>query len=51
MFLVDPETGLPPGITALGSLRPATPDAVARSADLPVCPDCVERAKRFQPGS
>jgi hypothetical protein len=50
-FLVDPATGLPPGFSALGSFRPATPEAVARSGDLPVCPDCVERAKRFQPGS
>ncbi|MBB5081180.1 hypothetical protein [Nonomuraea endophytica] len=47
-FLVDPETGLPPGLTVLASLRPATPEAVARSVDLPVCPDCIERAKRFQ---
>ncbi|MFI9556796.1 hypothetical protein [Nonomuraea endophytica] len=46
-FLVDPETGLPPGLTVLASLRPATPEAVARSVDLPVCPDCIERAKRF----
>jgi hypothetical protein len=46
-FLVDPETGLPPGITALGSLRPATADAEARSVDEPVCPDCVEKAQRW----
>ncbi|MFG3439404.1 hypothetical protein ACGF0J_19370 [Nonomuraea sp. NPDC047897] len=50
-FLVDPETGRPPGITALGTLRPAAPDAVARSVDLPVCPECVERAQRFHRGS
>ncbi|PZG06780.1 hypothetical protein [Nonomuraea aridisoli] len=46
-FLVDPETGFPPGLTPLGSLRPATPEAVARSVDLPVCPDCVDKARRF----
>ena len=46
-FLVDRETGLPPGITFFGTLRPATPESVARSADEPICPDCVDRAKRF----
>lgn len=46
-FLVDPETGLPPGITFFGALRPATPEAVARSADVPVCPDCVDKARKF----
>ncbi|SEH00382.1 hypothetical protein SAMN05444920_116117 [Nonomuraea solani] len=47
LFLIDPETGLPPGITFFGSLRPAKPESVARSADEPVCPDCVDKAKRF----
>ncbi|WP_188195389.1 hypothetical protein [Nonomuraea sp. SYSU D8015] len=47
--LVDPETGRPPGLTGLGTLRPATPEAVARSSDQPVCPDCLDRAKRLQP--
>ncbi|KAB8188778.1 hypothetical protein FH608_042615 [Nonomuraea phyllanthi] len=46
-FLIDPSTGLPPGITVLGSLRPARPEAVARSADEPICPDCVARAKQY----
>ncbi|MFC5822661.1 hypothetical protein [Nonomuraea insulae] len=51
-FLIDPETGFPPGITFFGSLRPAKPDAVARSVDEPVCPDCVDKAKRFaDPGN
>jgi hypothetical protein len=47
MFLVDPQTGLPPGFTVLGRMRPASPEAVARSADQPVCPGCVTRAKQF----
>ncbi|MBF8189995.1 hypothetical protein ITP53_30570 [Nonomuraea sp. K274] len=45
-FLVDLATGLPPGLTAFGTIRPATPEAVQRSVDLPVCPDCVAAAKR-----
>ncbi|MFC4013416.1 hypothetical protein ACFOY2_39750 [Nonomuraea purpurea] len=42
--LIDPQTGLPPGFSVLGTLRPAGPEAVARSADQPVCPACVDRA-------
>ncbi|MEU8358107.1 hypothetical protein AB0C27_19030 [Nonomuraea sp. NPDC048882] len=45
--LIDPETGLPPGFTVLGTFRPAGPDAVARSADQPICPDCLEKAAEF----
>ncbi|WP_219471531.1 hypothetical protein [Nonomuraea rhizosphaerae] len=45
--LIDPQSGLPPGLTVLGTLRPATPEAVARSAEQPVCPDCLERARKF----
>ncbi|MEV0383309.1 hypothetical protein [Nonomuraea sp. NPDC050643] len=45
--LIDPETRLPPGFTVLGTLRPAKPEAVARSVDEPICPDCVDKAKRF----
>ncbi|MFI7222787.1 hypothetical protein ACIBO5_06145 [Nonomuraea angiospora] len=46
-LLIDPETHMPPGITVLGSLRPAKPEAVARSADEPICPDCVTKAKQY----
>ncbi|GAA3530046.1 hypothetical protein GCM10022419_006250 [Nonomuraea rosea] len=46
-MLVDPKTNLPPGITALGTLRPATPEAVARSVDEPICPECIEKARRI----
>ncbi|MEV0165100.1 hypothetical protein [Nonomuraea fuscirosea] len=42
--LIDPETGLPPGFTVLGTFRPAGPDSVARSADQPICPECLEKA-------
>ncbi|TDB88699.1 hypothetical protein [Actinomadura sp. 7K534] len=45
--LIDPETGLPPGMTVVGSLRQATPEAVARSTDEPVCPQCVTRARQY----
>ncbi|MDP4505471.1 MULTISPECIES: hypothetical protein [unclassified Nonomuraea] len=48
-FLVDLATGLPPGFTVLGTMRPATPEAVARSVDLPVCPDCVAKAEKGLP--
>lgn len=50
-ILIDPETGLPPGMTVLGSLRPAMPEAVARSADEPICPQCTSRARQFQAAS
>ncbi|MGR6912639.1 hypothetical protein ACU635_00095 [[Actinomadura] parvosata] len=46
-FLIDPQTGLPPGFSVLGTMRPATPEAVARSRDEPLCPDCHERAERY----
>ncbi len=47
-ILIDPETGMPPGMTVVGSLRPATPEAVARSTDEPVCPQCVTKAQEHQ---
>ncbi|WP_131736448.1 hypothetical protein [Actinomadura roseirufa] len=46
--LIDPQTTLPPGMTVLGSLRPATPEAVARSTDEPICPKCLSRARQFE---
>lgn len=46
MFLIDPETDLPPGMTVLGTTREPTPEAVARSVNKPVCPDCVRKAQR-----
>ncbi|TDD90421.1 hypothetical protein E1293_03295 [Actinomadura darangshiensis] len=46
--LIDPDTGLPPGMTVLATLRQATPEAVARSTDEPICPQCVTRAQQFQ---
>ncbi|MEW9554465.1 hypothetical protein [Nonomuraea sp. NPDC050783] len=48
-FLIDPATGLPPGFSVLGRTRPATPEAVARSADQPLCPSCQDRAERGLP--
>ncbi|RBQ17057.1 hypothetical protein DP939_26580 [Spongiactinospora rosea] len=47
MFTVDPETGLPPGLSVLGTRREPSPEAVARAVEKPVCPDCVARAERF----
>lgn len=47
-ILIDPEIGLPPGMTVLGTLRQATPEAVARSTDEPICPRCISRARQFQ---
>lgn len=46
--MIDPETGLPPGFTVLGTFREPTPEAVARSVREPVCPACVDRAERFR---
>ncbi|GAA2215178.1 hypothetical protein GCM10009850_106450 [Nonomuraea monospora] len=46
-FLIDPETGLPPGFSVLGTLRPAKPEAVARSTDQPLCPGCQARAEQY----
>ena len=45
---IDPETGLPPGMTVLATFREPTPEATARSVEEPVCPGCVNRAKRFE---
>ncbi|GAA3788038.1 hypothetical protein GCM10022226_03250 [Sphaerisporangium flaviroseum] len=45
--MIDPETGLPPGMTVLGSFREPTAEATARSVREPICPDCVAKAKRF----
>lgn len=45
MFLVDPDTGLPPGITVLGTIREPSPEAVARAVEQPVCPTCVTKAQ------
>ncbi|MEU8385107.1 hypothetical protein [Streptosporangium sp. NPDC048865] len=45
---IDPETGLPPGMTVLASFREPTPEATARSVEEPICPGCVDRAKRFE---
>ncbi|WP_043624899.1 hypothetical protein [Nonomuraea candida] len=45
--LIDPETRLPPGFSVLGTLRPAGPEAVGRSADEPICPECVDRTRRL----
>ncbi|MGV9309611.1 hypothetical protein ACWENQ_07805 [Nonomuraea sp. NPDC004354] len=45
---IDPETGLPPDMTVLGTHREPTPGALARSVKAPICPDCVTRAKQFR---
>ncbi|GAA2374395.1 hypothetical protein GCM10010404_32400 [Nonomuraea africana] len=44
---IDPETGLPPGMTVLGTTREPTPEATARSVKEPICPDCLNKAKQF----
>ncbi|WP_271219789.1 hypothetical protein [Streptosporangium carneum] len=44
---IDPDTGLPPGMTVLGTQREPTAEALARSVEETVCPDCVNRARRF----
>jgi hypothetical protein len=44
---IDPETGLPPGMTVLGTFREPTPEALARAVAEPICPDCVGRATQF----
>jgi hypothetical protein len=44
---IDPETGLPPGMTVLGTLREPTQEASARAVEKVVCPDCVSRAKQL----
>lgn len=46
MFLVDPETGFPPGMTVLGGQRDPAPESVQRAEHRPVCPRCVEQAER-----
>ncbi|GII88996.1 hypothetical protein Ssi03_69860 [Sphaerisporangium siamense] len=51
LFPVDPETGLPPGMTVLGSTREPSPEALARAVRKPVCPDCVRRAEQFKEAS
>jgi hypothetical protein len=45
---IDPETGLPPGMTVLGTFREPTPEATARSVQEFICPDCVTKAKQFR---
>ncbi|MEU8105509.1 hypothetical protein AB0C18_17470 [Nonomuraea muscovyensis] len=45
--MIDPETGLPPGVTVWGAFREPTPEATARSVERPICPDCVARAERL----
>ncbi|GAA4596465.1 hypothetical protein GCM10023194_68750 [Planotetraspora phitsanulokensis] len=47
MFSIDPETGLIPGMTVFGGMREPTPEALARAIDVPICPDCVSKAKQF----
>jgi hypothetical protein len=44
---IDPESGLPPGMTVLGTFREPTPEATARSVAEPICPACVNKAKQF----
>ncbi|MFI6504948.1 hypothetical protein [Nonomuraea typhae] len=44
---IDPETGVPPDMTVLGGQREPSPEALARSVKEPICPACVERARRF----
>jgi hypothetical protein len=46
MFLVDPDTALPPNMTPTGTTREPTPESLARSRHVPVCPDCVRRAEQ-----
>jgi hypothetical protein len=46
-IMIDPETGLPPGMTVLGTFREPTPEATARSVKEPICPDCVKKAKQL----
>ncbi|MEU1386108.1 MULTISPECIES: hypothetical protein [unclassified Nonomuraea] len=48
MMTIDPETGLPPDRTVLGTQREPTPEALARSVPEPVCPDCLTRAREFK---
>ncbi|WP_084963054.1 hypothetical protein [Thermoactinospora rubra] len=45
---IDPETGLPPGMTVLGTFREPAPEAEARAVREPICPACVDRARRFE---
>jgi hypothetical protein len=45
---IDPETGLLPGMTVLGSMRDPTPEALARAVEKTICPDCVNRAEKFK---
>jgi hypothetical protein len=45
---IDPETGMPPGMTVLGTHREPTPEATARSVEVPICPDCVHKAKQYR---
>jgi hypothetical protein len=47
---IDPETGLPPDRTPLGGHREPSPEAVARAVEAPICPNCVDRAKRYFEG-
>lgn len=45
---IDPETGLPPGMTVLGTSREPTQEATTRSVEVPICPDCVNKAKQYR---
>ncbi|MBP2706542.1 hypothetical protein JOL79_22285 [Microbispora sp. RL4-1S] len=46
--LIDPQTRLPPGMTPFGTRRQPSPAALARAEREPICPRCVERARRFR---
>lgn len=41
-LLIDPETGLPPGITPDGHRVAASPEATARARRRPLCRSCIE---------
>lgn len=43
---VDPETGLPPDMTVLGTAREPSPEALARAVQQPICADCVKKAEQ-----
>ncbi|MER5421853.1 hypothetical protein [Streptosporangium roseum] len=45
---IDPETGLPPGMTVLGTSREPTPEATDRSVEEPICSDCVNKAQQLR---
>jgi hypothetical protein len=47
-IMIDPETGLPPDRSVLGTTREPTPEATARATRQPICPDCLDQARRFK---